>query len=133
MPRVAQAGEGVRPSHDGVPIWRDQLQRNANRLARRTISPLQWQVAMDQLYADVDLAGLKRHLNFERMSKSIVERMPSDHDEFFPTIDLNPDQEAPVSGQPEPGRRLITKVAHVRNGHSIPPKATRTWSARFFV
>jgi len=121
LPNLAHGSEQAPPAHVATSDWIDKLSHNAASLGKRQTSPLQWQEVMDQLYADVSLTDFKQHLRFDQLAKHILEAMPSDSQEWFHTIRLDaPDEQVTSVGQ-EPHQVLITKVAHVRKGHSIPP------------
>lgn len=101
--------------------WIEQLQDNALQLRHRKINPLLWQEGMDNIYRSTPMDSLKEHLNFKSLSKSILEKMPADRGEYFHTIRLNAPESTEASASPEPRQVLITKVARVRNGYSVPP------------
>ncbi len=116
---VAHAEE-VLPAGD-LAGWMRSLSKNEADLARQRISPLQWQEMMDQIYRSTPLAQLKRHLDFQKLSKAILEKMPADRHELFHTIELGaPSPESPAA-KAEPHGDLIVKVAHIRKGHAVPP------------
>ncbi|NND95764.1 MAG: hypothetical protein HKN47_00375 [Pirellulaceae bacterium] len=101
--------------------WIGQLESNARLLRQGRASPLQWQQLMDRLYATTPLAEFKDHLNFDQLRSSILDKMPIDRPEFFQSIRLDPPVATISTVRPAPRQTLITKVAHVRKGHSVPP------------
>jgi hypothetical protein len=98
--------------------WFRELRVAARELRACKISPLQWQEAMDELFATVPLEGLCRQLGFDELKGKIVEKMPAERGEFFYRVVI---PGTPRASRHEPKRALITKVAHVRKGCSIPP------------
>lgn len=116
---VAEAAE-VLPADDFA-AWKQQFFANGTNLSERQISPLRWQEVMDDVYRSTPLAQLKQHLDFPNLSKAILAKMPADRPEFFQDIELDaPSAETELAG-PEPPKKLIIKIAHVRKGHSVPP------------
>lgn len=94
MPSLARSCDGAPPEADAFNLWNDRFRRNAESLAYRKISPLQWQEVMDQLYGDAPLAELKQLLTFDQLRQRILEKMPADRHEFFQTVHLNLNQVA---------------------------------------
>jgi hypothetical protein len=101
--------------------WIRQLKKNASGLSERAINPLLWQEGMDRIYNATPLAQFKEYLRFSELSKTILEQMPADRGEFFYTIALNTPDSIESADGPEPGRVLITKIAKIRKGFSVPP------------
>jgi len=101
--------------------WLTDLRLNAQKLRQRKISPLRWQEIMDEIYGATPLSQLKDHLNFPRLSAMILEKMPPDRQEYFHRIDLKTLSTEKFQQGGEPRQTLITKIAHVRKGESIPP------------
>ena len=101
--------------------WLSQLRGAARSLRESSISPLQWQEAMDAIYGSTPIEPLKERIRFDEARKRILEAMPSDQGELFYTIRLiDGEDPAKINGR-EPGHVLITKIAHVKKGESIPP------------
>ncbi|MCA9180489.1 MAG: hypothetical protein KDA51_03530 [Planctomycetales bacterium] len=121
LARVGLAGEQVDFQSIDVANWLQQLQENAVKLRERQINPLLWQEAMDSIYRATPLEQLKEHLSFSKLSKAILEKMPADRGEYFHTIELTAPTSATSPSGPEPRQVLITKVARVRKGYSVPP------------
>jgi len=121
LPRLARADDEEIATVKSLSDWAGQLEQNAQRLRQRQSSPLEWQEVMDQLYANVPFDALKEHLSFESLSKTLQEQMPADRHELFHTLHLPDPQQSVSDVRPEPKRVLITKLAHVRKGHAIPP------------
>ncbi|MCC9606431.1 hypothetical protein LOC68_17895 [Blastopirellula sp. JC732] len=112
--------------------WLTRLYDNADRLGQDRISGLQWQEVMDQIYADVPMDSLKRRLQFDSLCTRIMDEIGSDRGELFHTINL------PISGAPtdlevrqEAHQTLITKVAHIKKGRSIPPHGHSNMASAF--
>lgn len=121
LTRVALSGTDGLISDDELARWIQELQRNASRLRGHQISPLQWQEAMGSIYASTPLEGLRKHMDFESLSKNILENMPADRNELFHRIELQSPRIGSQADQPDPRQVLITKVAGIRKGHSVPP------------
>ncbi|MBN67878.1 MAG: hypothetical protein CME32_01180 [Gimesia sp.] len=76
---------------------------------------------MDRIYAATPLTKFKDHLNFSQLSQEILEKIPSDRQEYFHRIQLKHPSGDDLPGGKEPHQVLVTKVAHVRKGESVPP------------
>ena len=116
MPRFGQATE----TDVDLTGWLDDLYGNAAKLKRREISSLQWQEMMDEIYRDVPLQSLQQRLDFPTLRKQLLDQIGSERSELFHRIEL-PGSEVGTSQSGKPQRVLITKVAHIKNGRSIPP------------
>ena len=110
--------------------WLDGLYRNAAKLRRREISSLQWQEMMDELYGDVPLQGLLQRLDFATLQKQILDQIGAERGELFHRVVL-PGSETGTSESGEPQRVLITKVAHIKKGRSIPPHGHSNMTSAF--
>jgi hypothetical protein len=111
--------------------WLRRLQDNASRLAQRQISGLRWQEQMDAIYTKTPIAALKTQLNFDRLRLKILDQMGSDRGEWFHRVELPGGSAKLPFGSREPHRVLITKVAHVRKGRSIPPHGHSNMASAF--
>jgi hypothetical protein len=101
--------------------WLDRLYANAARLRDREISGLQWQEAMDGIFVRTPMQPLHQRLEFPALCRRIQSLIRDDQPEYFHRIELPGSEGSVVEGAPEPHRVLITKVAHVRKGHAVPP------------
>ncbi|QDU80140.1 hypothetical protein Pla110_18630 [Polystyrenella longa] len=101
--------------------WIEKLHTNSVNLGSHQVSALHWQEAMDQIYAGVPMNQLKQRLDFESLRKTILDQMPADRGELFHRVELQATASQESTDTKEPRRALITKVAHVRKGSSIPP------------
>ncbi|WP_153558712.1 cupin domain-containing protein [Roseimaritima sediminicola] len=115
---------------DPVQVWLDRLYRNAGRLKLAAQSGLEWQETMDAIYADTPLEALCKHLRFDSLRQQILADIPSDRGELFHRVELRGEPNADASGR-EPHRALITKVAHVKKGRSIPPHGHSNMTSAF--
>lgn len=106
--------------HEFFEDWLLRLQENGKRLGRREQTGLQWQEQMDSILAEVPLESLLQHVDFERMAAELQSQDLTERGEIFVAVNLD-DPEAEPSVGPEPGRVLITKIAHIQRGRSIPP------------
>jgi len=113
-----------------VDTWLGHLHDNASRLKTGSISSLQWQEAMDVIYRDTPLTSLKRHLNFRQLSDKIIAEIPESRGERFHRVDLLESRKRKLDG-PEPRRALITKVAHIKKGRSVPPHGHSNMASAF--
>lgn len=118
-------------SHGQLDRWLRRLQRNASLLGQERISGLQWQQCMDAIYADAPLEQLKGQLNFDRLRLEILDRMGRNRGELFHRVELDGAIPALTHGDGEPHRVLITKVAHIRRGRSIPPHGHSNMASAF--
>lgn len=111
--------------------WLRQLQNNASLLGSRRISGLQWQEQMDVIYANTPLDSLKHHLQLDRLREQILDQMGPDRGELFLRIALPGISDRVSVDDAEPRRVLITKVAHIRKGRSIPPHGHSNMASAF--
>lgn len=110
--------------------WLRKLHANASALSGRQISSLQWQEAMDQIYAGTPLEALRSRLAFNALRRQIIERIPADRGELFHRVMLPGSDQSGAVGA-EPPRMLITKVAYIRKGRSIPPHGHSNMASAF--
>lgn len=104
-----------------VDEWISRLQSNSVDLAAGTITPLQWQEAMDAIYKSTPLPALQQYLSFREVSKKILESLPAERQEFFQRIDVASPGGARLAAGTEPYKEMITKIAYIRKGQSVPP------------
>lgn len=120
---------GSPPDQQGIAPWLADLHKNAGRLRDKSISSLNWQEAMDVLYAEAPIEGLKHHLGFDRLRREILDRISPSRGELFHRVALSGRTSA-VGGK-EPHSTLITKVAHIKKGRSIPPHGHSNMTSAF--
>ncbi|MCP4095199.1 MAG: hypothetical protein P8I27_10980 [Pirellulaceae bacterium] len=114
--------ESAFPGHvNELSSWLNRVQQNAVQLSNREISSLQWQEAIDRIYERTPLTELKELLRFDDLRRHILEKIPANRDELFQTIRLETPNVPHQKNGSEPRRELITKIAHVKKGQSIPP------------
>src|SRR6056297_926486 len=129
LPLTSTPGQEL-PGSEPMTEWLRKLSANASALRDRQISSLQWQEAMDQIYAGTPLDALRNRLDFNALRKQIINQIPDDRGELFHRVML------PGNGQPgevgaEAPRMLITKVAYIRKGRSIPPHGHSNMASAF--
>ncbi len=73
---------------------------------------------MNRIFATVPLDGLCRRLHLDELKSTILEQMSPERGEYFHRVVI---PGISRGSHPEPKRALITKVAHVRKGYSVPP------------
>ena len=116
---LAMTGEGS--SEEVMSNWLDTLFVNSAKLGNRQTSGLQWQSAMDGIYAAAPLDPLKKKIGFENSLENILDHMPAERGELFYEIKLPGSANSKTADGREAHRALITKIAHIRKGRSIPP------------
>ncbi len=121
LQRVVEGAPHDASSIDELNHWIHALQRNSNDLSENRKTPLQWQETMDQIYGNTPLEPLRTHLGFPQLAGKILDKMPAERRELFHPISLVRPDDPEKERRPEPHLALITKVAHVRKGFSIPP------------
>ncbi len=130
LPGSSQLWGNEATSPEAMSQWLDRLYINAGQLRSRKISSLAWQETMDAIYADAQIASLKQRLNFDTLRKEILERIPADRGELFHRVELPGSSDGTINGR-EPHRVLITKVAHIKKGRSIPPHGHSNMASAF--
>ena len=128
LPAFALANDQL-GSHD-MARWLDRLYRNAHLLRKKRISSLQWQEAMDVIYDDVSVPALRERLDFGSLQQEILDLMGTERGELFRRVILPGSKEESSDGK-EPHRALITKVAHIKKGRSIPPHGHSNMASAF--
>jgi len=118
--RLARGDDQPPATAADIDGWLRSLTANALQLREREISALQWQEAMDRIFAAVPLEGLKGRVAFADLAPKIIGQLADERPEIFHRIDL-PGSVPDAAGGKEPERVLITKLAHVRKGRSVPP------------
>lgn len=126
---VFMQGRGVAGSSEPLEEWIKRLYLNARRLENGRITGLQWQEAMDLIYAGAPIADLRQRLDFTSVKKQILDQIPADRGELFHRVQLTPTSEATAGA--EPRLALITKVAHIKRGRSIPPHGHSNMASAF--
>ncbi|MFT7631194.1 MAG: hypothetical protein ACI87E_002230 [Mariniblastus sp.] len=101
--------------------WLARLSKDSIQLGEQKISGLQWQEAIDVIYGSAPLGLLKDRLGFEALSATLIEEIPADRSELFHRVLLPEVSDSKMASGREPHRALITKVAHIKKGKSIPP------------
>lgn len=122
---------GAKPTPVEVNQWLTGLYQNAAKLRSRDISGLQWQEAMDRILGSVPMNELKRRLDFASLAKEIPKRMSADRTELFHRVELPGSSDPITADGREPHRVLITKVAYIRKGRSIPPHGHSNMASAF--
>ncbi len=129
--RQATAAPDPVDSKKDVSEWLDRLYSNAASLRRGSISGLKWQETMDLLYGSVPLDALRERLDFTALQQHIIDSIPSDRGELFHRVLLPGSSQANTAAGREPHRVLITKVAHVKKGRSVPPHGHSNMASAF--
>lgn len=118
VPTFALANEQL--SAPGVADWIDRLHRNAQQLRNQDISSLQWQEAMNVIYGEVSVPELQKSLSFKLLQQEILDLIGPERGELFRQVTLPGSRDVDPT-EKEPHRVLITKVAHIKKGRSVPP------------
>lgn len=85
---------------------------------------------MDVLYGDVSVPALRQRLDFKALQNEILRSIDPERGELFRRVILPGSNDAKVDGK-EPHRALITKVAHIKKGRSIPPHGHSNMASAF--
>ena len=128
LPAMAYADQ--ESQNADIANWLDRLYQNARQLRGKKISSLRWQEAMDVIYGDVSIAGLQQRLDFASLQTEILDSIDPQRGELFRRVVLPGSNEDLVDGK-EPHRALITKVAHIKKGRSIPPHGHSNMASAF--
>jgi hypothetical protein len=105
---------------EGLDAWFAEYLRLGRALGAAEISQEAWQDGIDRLFRSRQPADLLKHINFDAISRQLRRDISPERGELFQTIALDgrsPEQ----SGAREPARVVITKIAYVQKGRSIPP------------
>lgn len=110
--------------------WLTRFHGLGERLGAATITQGAWQTEMDDVYARAPLEALRKLVDFDRLSSQLKGADDRGRGEIFHTMFVGRHPVEKVVGQ-EPARVLITKVAHVRKGRSIPPHGHSNMTSAF--
>lgn len=117
---ATHAGYASEAGQPKLEEWIRQFDGVSKQLARRAISPLQWQEALDRLYGSVPMASLLASIDFSRLSDRLSHLDLGEKGEIFHDVAVGPIP-AHEKDTTEPSQRAIVKVAHIRKGRSVPP------------
>ena len=107
--------------------WLAEYHRLGKALGAAEISQEAWQDGIDRLFRSRQPAHLLKRINFPAISRQLMRDVPQKEGELFQTIALDgqsPEQldgPSPEQGAVEPARAVITRIAYVQKGRSIPP------------
>ena len=100
--------------------WFARYYRLGRDLAAHTITQEAWQHGMDGLFGSYSSADLMARIDFGQLSRKLKESEKKGRREIFSTI-LIDDQPAENTDAKEPKQKIITKIAYIEKGGSIPP------------
>lgn len=121
MGTMQKTGLATDEGNANVEAWLSRLREAGRQLGSGRISGLQWQEQMDRILDSVKLASLLKYIDFDRMHRDLTSRDLGTRGEICVPVDVGVPARQTEAGVPEESRLLITKVAHVRKGRSIPP------------
>ena len=113
--------------------WLARVAKFSRDLGAGRISQAEWRSGMADLYAKVPLAQLLTAIDFDRVKPDMMTRDLGTRGEVFDPLAGGTKQRTKLSVADEPARMLISKVAHVRKGRSIPPHGHRNMVSAFLV
>ena len=101
--------------------WLAERLRLGKALGAAEISQEAWQDGIDRLFRSRQPADLLKRINFHAISRQLMRDVSQKEGEIFskrlPLDGQSPEQ----SGAVEPERVVISKIAYVQKGRSIPP------------
>lgn len=105
--------------------WVDAVFLAGEKLIAGSIDPVEWQREMNKVYAMAPLGDLARYINADNLLKNTE---VGEHGEKFVFASLR-------EGSPmvETRRAVVTKVAVVQNGKSIPPHGHENMVSAFLA
>ena len=113
--------------------WLAQVAKLSRDLGTGRISQTEWQFGMAGLYANVPLAELLTAIDFDRLKPDMMTRDLGRRGLVFDPLFVGTKQSRGLSVADEPDRMLVSKVAHIRKGRSIPPHGHRNMVSAFLV
>lgn len=118
------------PEAAGLDRWLAAYLAAGRALAEGRLDQEAWRAAMDRLFPELDLEALKARIGFQARLAELPDLDFRGRGEAFRALAV--DAGPPVPG-PEPPRRVITKLAWVRPGGSVPPHAHLNMVSTFLV
>jgi hypothetical protein len=100
--------------------WFQDYRKLGDQLARGDIKQDAWQDEMTRLFKSVSIPSLMQRIDYERLADKISSSDLGKRGEVFHTLMVSGDSREAGSG-PEPRRALITKLAYIKKGRSVPP------------
>lgn len=104
----------------------------SRQLGAEKITQSAWQRGVDELYGAVNIPDLLRWIDFDRMSARLEAEVLSERGEIFEDIFVD-SKKTLRKGAPEPRRVLISKLAYIEKGRSIPPHGHSNMVSAFLV
>lgn len=110
--------------------WFRDYFRVGRHLGTGQLSQEAWQDSMGRLFARCRLAALLEWINFDAVSQRLKHADLKGRGELFHSIAI--DGEGPsAAGASEPRSVVITKIAYIKKGGSIPPHGHRNMVSAF--
>ncbi len=100
--------------------WFQDYRKLGEQLARGVIRQDAWQDGMARLYQAVSIPALMERIDYKRLVDKISGSDLGNRGEVFHTLMMSGDGSEVGSG-PEPPKVLITKLAFIKKGRSVPP------------
>ncbi len=108
--------------------WVEQLDALSQQLSSKKISALQWQDAIDKLFADVPMESLLKLIDFRKLADRLTALDLSERGEVFQDISVGPIAKTTSEAY---ATSAIVKVAHIKKGRSIPPHGHGSMTSAF--
>lgn len=125
--RAAALPPGPLPALDR---WLAEYLAQGRALAEGRLGQEAWREAMDRLFPALDLEALKARIGFAARLAELPDLDFRGRGEAFRALAVDA---GPPEPGPEPPRRVITKLAWVRPGGSIPPHGHLNMVSTFLV
>ena len=100
--------------------WFEKYNALGIRLAKGDLKQDAWQDAMGELLRSISIPKLMERIDYATLSDKISKANLGKRGEIFHTLMVSGDSRAVGTG-PEPPRALITKLAYIKKGRSVPP------------
>lgn len=104
---------------DRIATWFEDYLRLGRELATSRIAQTEWQEGIDRLHEQCRMDDLLRWVDYDAVLRTFEGANYNGRGELFHTVRID-GQPAEIHAD-EPRRTLITKIAHVKKGGSIPP------------
>lgn len=129
---LRQTGLATDAGQARIDAWLNDLAGLGRELGAGQISQVQWQAGMDEIYRRVPLAALLQWVDFRRLGDELAHRDLGTQGEVFQDLFLGQPGQRPPAG-PEQARILISKIAYIKKGRSIPPHGHSNMVSAFLV
>lgn len=117
---LQKSGIANEQGKEEIEQWFKGYSELGERLAQGKIAQNEWQDQMGGLFKKISIPALMSRISFNTLSDQLSKMDLADRGEIFHTLMVDGRNTTEVVG-PEPKQVLITKLAYIKKGRSVPP------------